>query len=57
MPLIAQSLGTMECKTVQQIDAGDHVILLGEVMDLHIEDKDPLLYYSRNIGPIPAEWP
>lgn len=57
LPLIAQSLGTMECKTVQQVDAGDHVILLGEVMDLHIEDKDPLLYYSRNIGPIPAEWP
>jgi flavin reductase (DIM6/NTAB) family NADH-FMN oxidoreductase RutF len=57
LPIISDSLGTLECKTVQQIDAGDHVILLGEVIGLKAEEKEPLLYYSRNIGTIPDRWP
>ena len=57
LPIIEDSLGTFECKTIQQIDAGDHVILLGEVIDLNKNEKNPLLYYNRNIGAIPADWP
>ncbi|MDR7075937.1 flavin reductase (DIM6/NTAB) family NADH-FMN oxidoreductase RutF [Neobacillus niacini] len=41
----------------QQIDAGDHIILLSEVIDLNKAEKNPLLYYNRNIGPIPGNWP
>lgn len=57
LPIIADSVGTFECKTIQQIDAGDHIILLGEVIDLNKAEKNPLLYYNRNIGPIPGNWP
>lgn len=57
LPIIEGSLGVFECKTVQQIDAGDHVILLGEVIDLQKQEKEPLLYYNRNIGAIPENWP
>ncbi|KAB2336254.1 flavin reductase family protein [Cytobacillus depressus] len=57
LPIIIDSLGTFECKTIQQIDAGDHVILLGEVIELNKQDKAPLLYFNRNIGPIPENWP
>ncbi|WP_174727218.1 flavin reductase family protein [Mesobacillus harenae] len=57
LPIISDSLGTLQCKTVQQIEAGDHVILLGEVIDLNVQEKEPLLYFNRNIGKIPANWP
>jgi flavin reductase (DIM6/NTAB) family NADH-FMN oxidoreductase RutF len=57
LPIIDGSLGVMECKTVQKVDAGDHVILIGEVISLRKEEKDPMLYYSRNVGPIPSNWP
>ncbi|HZG71545.1 MAG TPA: flavin reductase family protein [Chondromyces sp.] len=57
LPIIEGSLGVFECKVIQQIEAGDHFILIGEVIDLNKEEKNPLLYYNRNIGPIPAGWP
>ena len=57
LPIIMESLGLLECKTVQQIDAGDHTILIGEVIKISKQDKSPLMYYSRNIGGIPANWP
>jgi flavin reductase (DIM6/NTAB) family NADH-FMN oxidoreductase RutF len=53
LPIIKDSLGIFECKTVNTIDAGDHYILLGEVIDLSFSEKAPLLYYNRNVGPIP----
>ncbi|TKH03442.1 flavin reductase family protein [Peribacillus simplex] len=57
MPVIADSLGVLECKTIQQIDAGDHFIFLGQIIDIDKQEKEPLLYFRRNVGEIPAEWP
>lgn len=57
LPVISGSLGVMECKTVQQIDAGDHVILIGEIIDIDKQDKEPMLYFRRNVGKISASWP
>lgn len=57
LPIIQDSLGVFECKTVNKIDAGDHFILLGEVIDLSFAEKAPLLYYNRNVGGIPEDWP
>ncbi|WP_251551421.1 flavin reductase family protein [Neobacillus muris] len=57
LPIIKDSLGVFECKTVSKSEAGDHIILLGEVIDLSITDQSPLLYYNRNVGPIPEGWP
>lgn len=57
LPIISGVLGVMECQTSQKIDAGDHVILIGEVLSLSKQEKKPMLYYSRNVGPIPDNWP
>lgn len=56
LPIIKDSLGTLECRTVQRIDAGDHIILVGEVLDLFKNDKEPLLFYNRKAGTIPKDW-
>ena len=56
LPLISESLSQLECKTVEQIDAGDHIIFIGEVLHIHNEEKDPLLYHRRTVGAIPPSF-
>ncbi len=57
LPILSDSLGVFECKKVQEVDAGDHVILIGEVIGIQKQDKEPMLYFRRNVGAIPADWP
>jgi flavin reductase (DIM6/NTAB) family NADH-FMN oxidoreductase RutF len=56
LPVLTNSLAALQCKVFKQIEAGDHTILIGEVLDIQNEDKDPLLYHRRNIGAIPEEF-
>lgn len=56
LPVLANSLSILQCKTAQQIDAGDHTILIGEVLHIQNEEKEPLLYHRRTIGAIPTEF-
>jgi flavin reductase (DIM6/NTAB) family NADH-FMN oxidoreductase RutF len=56
-PVISDSLGVLECKKVQQIDAGDHIVFIGEVINIDKQDKEPMLFFRRNVGMIPANWP
>lgn len=53
LPVLAGALSQLECKTVQQIDAGDHIIFIGEVIHIENNEKNPLLYHRRNFGAIP----
>lgn len=53
LPVLSNSLAVLQCKTVQQIEAGDHTILIGEVLEVQNESKEPLLYHRRTIGAIP----
>jgi flavin reductase (DIM6/NTAB) family NADH-FMN oxidoreductase RutF len=53
LPIIKGVFSTLECKKVQEIVAGDHLMLIGEVIDLQKNDVDPMLYYRRNVGFIP----
>lgn len=53
LPVLSNALAVLQCKTVQQIEAGDHTILIGEVLDIQNESKEPLLYHRRTIGAIP----
>ena len=50
LPVLTGSLAQLECKTVQQIDAGDHIIFIGEVIHIQNEDKNPLLYHPEISG-------
>ena len=46
MPLLQQSLATMECETVAMHPAGDHTIFVGEVKTAEVLDSSlPLLYF------------
>jgi len=46
----------MECKTFKTIEAGDHTIVIGEVVAIESENKEPLLYHKRKFGKIPDEF-
>ncbi|MEH7125122.1 flavin reductase family protein [Bacillus sp. JJ1773] len=57
LPIIENVVGVFECKTFKAIEAGDHTVLIGEVMDIKVEkEKDPMLYHRRVFGPIPADF-
>jgi flavin reductase (DIM6/NTAB) family NADH-FMN oxidoreductase RutF len=44
-PLIEEALGSIECKTSQIIDAGDHRALIGEVVGATVGEGDPLVFF------------
>lgn len=43
-PILPDSLAHFECRTEQQIEAGDHVIFIGRVERFLYRDGDPLIY-------------
>lgn len=45
-PLLDDALASLECKVVQQIQAGTHWIVIGEVEKVICRAGEPLLYYS-----------
>lgn len=49
-PLLVNSLAWLECRTVEAIEAGDHTIFIGEVIDSKINGGEPLLYVNRMWG-------
>ena len=44
-PLIEAALGSIECKSSQIIDAGDHRAFIGEVVGASVGEGDPLVYF------------
>jgi flavin reductase (DIM6/NTAB) family NADH-FMN oxidoreductase RutF len=44
-PLIDGVLGSIECRTTQIIDAGDHRALIGEVIAATVGEGDPLVFF------------
>jgi flavin reductase (DIM6/NTAB) family NADH-FMN oxidoreductase RutF len=53
-PLLAESLVSLECRVVEQMVAGTHWIVIGEVQRAVLRDGEPLLYYKagyRHIQP------
>lgn len=49
-PILKDCVGAVDCKIVKSIDAGDHVIFVGEVLDAINKDGDGILF-SKNIFP------
>jgi flavin reductase (DIM6/NTAB) family NADH-FMN oxidoreductase RutF len=49
-PLIEGALAHLECRTNQIIEAGDHLILIGEVVAAAGHEGAPLLYFQRQFG-------
>ncbi len=47
---LAGSLAWFECRNQQQIDGGDHLIIIGEVEDFSHADGDPLVFFGGRLG-------
>ena len=53
VPLLDEALGWLECRTWSLTDAGDHSVIIGEVVAAHVKSEsfdDPLLYYRSHYG-------
>jgi len=53
VPLLADVLATLECVRVNIVTAGDHDIVIGEVLHADCRDGDPLVFYGsqyRSLG-------
>jgi 3-hydroxy-9,10-secoandrosta-1,3,5(10)-triene-9,17-dione monooxygenase reductase component len=49
VPLLPTALATLECVTRQRVTAGDHDIIIGEVIELEtslVQSANPLLFYD-----------
>jgi len=47
-PLLRDCLATIECHLTSITEAGDHAILLGQVVRAESHDGNPLLYFNRD---------
>lgn len=50
MPLIEGALATFECNLDATHDAGDHVIVVGQVTKAHHSGGDPLVFHGGKFG-------
>ena len=45
-PLLGECCARMQCKTTYKYEGGDHIIFVGEVMDLERSDATPLVFQA-----------
>lgn len=45
-PILAQFAAKFECRTIHQYEGGDHIIFVGEVLDLEQRDLPPLVFHG-----------
>ncbi|WP_411817794.1 flavin reductase family protein [Hyphococcus sp. DH-69] len=50
-PILKDRLAGFDCKVVARHDAGDHVILVGEVTKFDSAEGEPLIYFASNYIP------
>jgi flavin reductase (DIM6/NTAB) family NADH-FMN oxidoreductase RutF len=53
VPLIRDVLASFECVVDKVVEAGDHVIVVGEVLHVDHADGQPLLYFSSGYNSLP----
>lgn len=46
MPVIKNALANLVCNLYNEVEAGDHILFIGEVTDLKVNEGDPLLYFG-----------
>ena len=44
--MVADSALNAECKVIKEIELGDHVMIVGEVVALQVNGKEPLAYHK-----------
>ena len=48
IPLLSGCCARMQCRTAHRYDGGDHIIFVGEVVDLEQSDAPPLVFQAGN---------
>ncbi|MGG3466720.1 flavin reductase family protein [Neobacillus pocheonensis] len=46
VPVIPGSIAQVTCEVTSTHTEGDHTLFIGKVTDIHLEDKEPLVYFS-----------
>lgn len=46
LPVIEDALASIACTVHNVHDEGDHILFVGNVLDITVNDGDPLLFYS-----------
>lgn len=46
-PLLKEALAWIECRVERVVEAGDHDVVLGEVLACQGHDGDPLVYFDK----------
>lgn len=54
-PVLDDALASIECKVVQQVSAGSHWVIIGEVEHVTCREGEPLLYYNSAYQTLSAE--
>ncbi|SDG78616.1 flavin reductase family protein [Roseospirillum parvum] len=54
-PLIEGAIATFECRTTARHDAGDHLILVGQVAHFDHRDGEPLLFFGGRYGRLTSQ--
>lgn len=49
-PMLPDVVAWLDCRTVQHVEAGDHTIFIGEVLESQVNGGAPLLYMNRKWG-------
>ena len=47
-PLLKQRLAGFDCKIAKRHEAGDHIIMVGEIIRFDSVDQSPLVYFASN---------
>jgi flavin reductase (DIM6/NTAB) family NADH-FMN oxidoreductase RutF len=45
-PVIPGAIAQIACEVSAEYVEGDHTLFIGKVTDIHLEDKEPLIFYS-----------
>jgi flavin reductase (DIM6/NTAB) family NADH-FMN oxidoreductase RutF len=53
-PVIDDALASIECTVVQQVLAGTHWVIIGEVQSVNCRSGEPLLYYNSSYRELTA---
>lgn len=53
-PILADYAALFQCRTRHQYDGGDHIIMVGEVLDFHAQDRAPLLFHAGRYAALSA---
>lgn len=50
LPRLPDSSGWLDCEVAELVDGGDHIVVLGNVLDVQTSSRAPLVYHNRFFG-------